>query len=118
MYMAGHYIRKHRAKIERYHRSMKNVVKLDNYYHPEQLTDAIKQFVQYYNHKRYNESLNNLTPPDVYYGRGELVLKERERIKQISFERRRKCYLKHKANLSPENRKEPLFNFKKLRNTI
>lgn len=80
------------GKIERYHRSMKNVVKLDNYYCPEELNDAIKQFVYYYNHQRYHESLNNLTPADVYYGRGELILKERERIRQITFQKRRSAY--------------------------
>ena len=37
------------GKIERYHRSMKNVVKLDNYYSPGQLESKMKQFVQYYN---------------------------------------------------------------------
>ena len=45
------------GKIERYHRSMKNVVKLDNYYHPEQLMNAIQDFVEYYNYERYYESL-------------------------------------------------------------
>jgi putative transposase len=45
------------GKIERYHRSMKNLVKLDNYYHPEQLVSVIKNFVEYYNYERYYESL-------------------------------------------------------------
>lgn len=40
------------GKIERYHRSMKNVVKLDNYYYPEQLKEALGEFVHYYNHQR------------------------------------------------------------------
>ena len=92
------------GKIERYHRSMKNVVKLDNYYYPEQLKDALEQFVHYYNHQRYHEPLNNLTPADVYYGRGDAILKERERIKQMTFERRRKRYLQQKRSLSPENK--------------
>lgn len=43
------------GKIERYHRSMKNVVKLDNYYHPQQLIVAIREFVLYYNYKCYHE---------------------------------------------------------------
>jgi len=57
------------GKIERYHRTMKNVVKLDNYYSPEDLIKAIAEFVNYYNYERYHESLKNLTPADVYFGR-------------------------------------------------
>ncbi|MBM3414701.1 MAG: transposase [Bacteroidetes bacterium] len=53
---------------------MKNIVKLDNYYHPEQLIDAIRDFVEYYNHDRYHESLQNVTPSAVYYGRKEQIL--------------------------------------------
>jgi transposase InsO family protein/transposase-like protein len=84
------------GKIERYHRSMKNVVKLDNYYCLEELDDALKQFVHYYNHQRYHESLNNLTPADVYYGRGDAILRERERIKQMTLNRRKSRYLLQK----------------------
>ena len=36
------------GKIERYHRSIKSVVLLDNYYSPEQLEQAIGQYVEYY----------------------------------------------------------------------
>lgn len=35
------------GKIERYHRSMKNVVKLDHYYCPEELNQALESFVQH-----------------------------------------------------------------------
>ena len=69
------------GKIERYHRTMKNVVKLDNYYCPEELERALEKFVETYNNERYHESLENLTPADVYFGRGDLILKERQRIK-------------------------------------
>jgi transposase len=78
------------GKIERYHRSMKNVVKLDNYYCPEELNAALENFVHYYNHKRYHESLSNVTPADVYYGKREQILKQREKIKQQSMMLRRK----------------------------
>jgi transposase InsO family protein len=30
------------GKIERYHRTMKNVVKLNHFYHPEELIEALK----------------------------------------------------------------------------
>jgi putative transposase len=80
------------GKIERYHKSMKNVVKLDYYYAPEELEKALEKFVHYYNNERYHESLNNLTPADVYFGRGEAILKERERIKTKTLLERRKAY--------------------------
>ena len=84
------------GKIERYHRSMKNVVKLDNYYCPEELEAALATFVHYYNHHRYHESLENVTPADVYYGRQDEILKYRERIKMLTLKRRRQNYLKQK----------------------
>ncbi len=80
------------GKIERYHKSMKNVVKLDYYYAPEELEKALEKFVHYYNNERYHESLNNLTPADVYFGRGEAILQERERIKKKTLLERRKAY--------------------------
>jgi putative transposase len=85
------------GKIERYHRSMKNVVKLDNYYCPEELEEALASFVHYYNHKRYHESLCNVTPADAYYGRQDEILKQREKIKSITLKRRRQDYLRQKT---------------------
>jgi len=55
------------GKIEKYHRSMKNVVKQNNYSYPSQLIAEIESFVEYNNNKRYHESLNNVTPADVYF---------------------------------------------------
>ena len=55
------------GKIERYHRTMKNVIKLDNYYSPEDLSKAIAEFVKYYNYERYHESLRNLTFCNKHY---------------------------------------------------
>ena len=46
-------------------------------------------FVAHYNHARYHESLDNLTPADVYFGRAETVLLERERIKRQTIANRR-----------------------------
>ena len=61
--------------------------------------EALRQFVHYYNHQRYHESLNNLTPADVYYGRGDAILKERERIKQMTLNRRESGYFLQKLTL-------------------
>ena len=84
------------GKIERYHRTMKNVVKLDNYYTPEELESALEKFVHTYNNERYHESLQNLTPADVYYGRGEQILQERKKLKKQAINQRRNEYLKFK----------------------
>ena len=90
------------GKIERYHRTMKNVIKLDNYYSPEDLSKAIAEFVKYYNYERYHESLRNLTPADVYFGRDKKILKERSRIKEKTLKERRKNYIKEKLELEYE----------------
>jgi putative transposase len=80
------------GKIERYHRSMKSIVKLENFYFPWELEQAIASFVAYYNHRRYHESLDNLTPADVFSGRTEEVQTRREQIKQQTLIARRQHY--------------------------
>jgi len=89
------------GKIERYHQSMKNVVKLQHYYLPRKLEHEIERFVEYYNNQRYHESLNNLTPADVYAGRDKLILTERERIKAETMKIRRIQDLKPDSQLLP-----------------
>ena len=76
------------GKIERYHRSMKNVIKLNHYFCPSELENAIDGWVKYYNERRFHESLDNLTPRDVYLGQGEKIKKIREIIKQNSINKR------------------------------
>lgn len=73
---------------------MKNVIKLDNYFSPGQLEVKMEEFVKYYNFERYHESLQNLTPAEVYYGRGESKLKQRKRIKNKTLNERKKQYQK------------------------
>jgi hypothetical protein len=85
------------GKIERYHRTMKNVVKLQHYYFPWELEAALRDFVVYYNNERYHEAIENVTPADVYFGRQYAVLSERSKIKRRTMERRRKEYLAQKA---------------------
>jgi putative transposase len=77
------------GKIERWHQTMKNRILLENYYLPGALQADIEAFVEHYNHCRYHESLNNLTPADVYFGRGQTILLERERIKRRTIQHRR-----------------------------
>lgn len=77
------------GKIERYHRSMKNIVNLQNYFLPEELEREVASFVEYYNHQRYHESLDNLTPADMFYGRAKEVLTRRQEIKLRTLQERR-----------------------------
>lgn len=49
------------GKIERYHRSLKNQILLENYYLFGQLEARLAEFVDYYNLRRYPESFSNLT---------------------------------------------------------
>jgi transposase InsO family protein len=77
------------GKIERWHQTLKNRILLENYYLPRDLERQVAAFVEQYNHARYHESLDNLTPADVYFGRGERILLERERIKRQTIANRR-----------------------------
>ncbi len=85
------------GKIERWHRSLKNQILLEHYYFPSELEAAIKRFVDHYNNARYHESLNNLTPADVYYGRGESILASRDQIKLNTLNMRRKMHARNRV---------------------
>jgi len=73
---------------------MKSIVKLHHYYCPQELEQAISQFVDYYNNHRYHESLKNLTPNAVYFGKGDKILKKRAELKAHSLKERRKIFNK------------------------
>jgi RNA-directed DNA polymerase len=77
------------GKIERWHQTLKNRILLDNYYLPGELERQIDAFVEHYNHARYHESIENVTPADVYFGRAETILAERRRIKRVTIANRR-----------------------------
>ena len=77
------------GKIERYHRTMKNVVKLRNYYLPDELEREIGRFVDHYNNERVHESLDNVTPADVYHGRHREIQIARQLLKMQTLRRRR-----------------------------
>jgi transposase InsO family protein len=85
------------GKIERWHRTMKNVVKLQHYHFPWELEAALRDFVGYYNNERYHESLDNVTPADVYFGRQYAVLSARAKIKQLTMKKRKQEYLAEQA---------------------
>jgi putative transposase len=85
------------GKIERWHQTLKNRILLENYYLPGDLENQIEAFVADYNHRRYHESIANLTPADVYFGPGQTILLERERIKRKTIKTRRLIHRRHAA---------------------
>lgn len=90
------------GKIERYHRTMKNVVLLQNYWLPGELEGEIARFVRRYNYERVHESLGNLTPADVYLGRRRQIVTARERLKEQTLRRRQR--INRGLPITPEER--------------
>ena len=77
------------GKIERWHQTLNNRILLENYFLPGDLETQIEAFVDHYNHQRYHERINNVTPADAYFGRNKAILQQRERIKRKTLEARR-----------------------------
>jgi len=69
------------GKLERYHQSIKHEVNQVPYEVPGDLEEAIADFVNYYNHRRYHKALGNVTPDDVLHGRREGILIKRREVK-------------------------------------
>jgi transposase InsO family protein len=82
------------GRIERWHQTLKNRILLEHFYLPGALEAQVGAFVEHHDHARAHESLSDLTPADVHFGRGETILAERERIKKQTLARRR---LQHHA---------------------
>lgn len=83
---------------KRWHQTLKNRILLENYYLPNDLKAQIEAFIDHYNHRRCHESLRNLTPADVYFGRGQTILLDRERIKRQTIRQRRLIHQQHAAS--------------------
>jgi len=88
------------GKIERYHRTLKNRIKLHHYYSVEELEREIEAFVEYYNNDRVHESLKNVTPADMYYGRQEKILSIRDKIKEKTLKARKRFNLSQNTCLA------------------
>jgi len=92
------------GKIERWRQTMKKQILLDNYANPTDLERQIGIFVERYNNARLHESLQNLTPADVYFGRGQKILDRRAERKRLTMQRRRELHSKGVHNPTIEMR--------------
>ncbi len=54
------------------------------------------------NHRRYHERIDNLTPADVYFRRGQTILLERERIKRKTIQNRRLLHHRQAVNINDD----------------
>ena len=96
------------GKIERWYCSFKNRILLENYCLPEEFENQTQQFIHYYHHERYHESLNNLTSVVVCYGRGNEILKQRQQTKVNTFLMRKQMhYQKRAQTLNPMSQTTP-----------
>ena len=88
------------GKVERYQQSLKREVNQLPYEFPSQLEQAIAEFVDYYNYRRYHKALGNVAPADVLYGRRDDILRRRKEVQIQTFNRRKEYnrYLKEPAN--------------------
>jgi putative transposase len=77
------------GKVERYQQSLKKEVNQLPYEIPSQLEQAIADFVDYYNYRRYHKALSNVVPADVLYGRQNEILERRKEVQTQTINRRR-----------------------------
>ncbi|WP_366871127.1 integrase core domain-containing protein [uncultured Ruegeria sp.] len=75
--------------MERWHHTLKNRISLENGFLTGDPEAHVVAFVGYYNHQRRHESFTNLTPADVYTGRGQTVLLEPDKTKNRTMKLRR-----------------------------
>ena len=67
--------------------------------HQDQLESRLQEFIDYYNNHRYHESLQNLTPTDVYHGRAEKILRKRALTKARMMNKRKKHHMHQMLNI-------------------
>lgn len=78
------------GKMERYHRTIKGDIGLVPYEMPSGLREAIKDFIEYYNYRRYHEGLGDVTPYDVYSGRHLEIIQRRKEAKSRTLQARKR----------------------------
>lgn len=88
-----------RGKIERFNRRIKEGLCLVVYCSPDELKKAVDEAIETYNNTPH-ESLDNVSPNDVYAGRKEVILERRKEKKRLTLERRKQYNLNSNINQS------------------
>ena len=78
------------GKVERYQQTLKGEINQIPHEMPSELRQAIRFFVEYYNHQRCHEALDNVTPADVYFGMKDGILARRKEVKRKTLQARKK----------------------------
>jgi transposase InsO family protein len=78
--------------VEVYHRSLKNRICWRITICPVSSKCASPRFVDFYNYGRYHKSRGDLTPANIYFGRGSNILAKRQNIKHQTIELRRRLH--------------------------
>lgn len=84
------------GKFERLNRTAKDRICSVVFRSPEELREAVAEFVRWYNEVHYHERIGNLHPVDVYLGRREEIHARRVEVKARSLEARRESNLRQK----------------------
>ena len=71
-------------------KDLKMSVFVNEYDRVDELKRNIGDFINHYNKNRYHESLGNVTPDDVFYGRRDEIIEKRKQKKIFTLERRKK----------------------------
>ena len=67
----------------------------------QDLEAAIRDFVEFYNYRRYHQALRVVTPADVLEGRLEAILAHRKEVQRETFDRRRRYNQEVRETLKP-----------------
>ena len=67
------------AEVERYHRTLRELIDPDDAGDFDQLIQLVKDRIDYYNNTRYHSAIGFVTPHSKYTGKADQIIQERER---------------------------------------
>jgi len=86
------------AEIERFHRTMRELIDPLETDHFEALHELVKERIRYYNYERYHSAIGYVTPYAMYTGKAESILASRKKKLQKAKEQRIKSNLERVRN--------------------